>query len=217
MLYLYLDESGDLGFDFVNKRPSKYFVVTILTVGGVETNRSILRGVKKTIRRKLNPKGKRKRIVHELKATSTTLSVKEYFYNQIAHEQFGIYSMALNKRRVYEQLVQAKNRTYNFIARHVLDRIPFEETDCSHIELIVDRSKTKPEVENFNQYIRNQLEARIEPSTPLSIYHWDSAHNGGIQACDLFSWGIFQKYERKRTAWYDCFKDKIKFEDVYLP
>ena len=32
MLFLYLDESGDLGFDFVNKKPSRYFVVTVLAV-----------------------------------------------------------------------------------------------------------------------------------------------------------------------------------------
>ncbi len=29
MLYLYLDESGDLGFDFVNKKPTKHFVISI--------------------------------------------------------------------------------------------------------------------------------------------------------------------------------------------
>jgi hypothetical protein len=26
MLYLYLDESGDLGFDFFGRKPSKYFI-----------------------------------------------------------------------------------------------------------------------------------------------------------------------------------------------
>lgn len=28
-MYLYLDESGDLGFDFENKKPSRFFVITI--------------------------------------------------------------------------------------------------------------------------------------------------------------------------------------------
>ena len=32
MRYLYLDESGDLGFDFVNGQPSKYFTVCILAI-----------------------------------------------------------------------------------------------------------------------------------------------------------------------------------------
>ncbi len=34
MWYLYLDESGDLGFDFVNKKPSKFFTITILVIKG---------------------------------------------------------------------------------------------------------------------------------------------------------------------------------------
>jgi hypothetical protein len=63
MWYLYLDESGDLGFDFVNKKPSNFFTVTILVVEGVENNRALLNGVKKTIARKLNPSSKRHRVV----------------------------------------------------------------------------------------------------------------------------------------------------------
>jgi hypothetical protein len=98
MLYLYLDESGDLGFDFVNKKPSKYFVVTILVVKGHEANRRLINGVKKTLRRKLNPKNKRKRIVSELKGTKTTIEVKEYFYRQVreiqGHFPYFLYSIA---------------------------------------------------------------------------------------------------------------------------
>ncbi len=56
MLYLYLDESGDLGFDFFGKKPSKFFTVTILTIKGVENNRALVTAAKKTIRRKLYKK-----------------------------------------------------------------------------------------------------------------------------------------------------------------
>ncbi len=36
MLYLYLDESGDLGFNFVNRKPSRDFTATVLAVKGNE-------------------------------------------------------------------------------------------------------------------------------------------------------------------------------------
>jgi len=80
MWYLYLDESGDLGFDFANKRPSNFFTVTILVVKGVENNRALIKAVKKTIERKLNPRKSRKRIVAELKGHVTTMAIKEYFF-----------------------------------------------------------------------------------------------------------------------------------------
>lgn len=65
MLYLYLDESGDLGFDFVNKKPSKFFTITILAIRGSQNNRLLIKAVKKTLVRKLNRK---KSIVAELKS-----------------------------------------------------------------------------------------------------------------------------------------------------
>ncbi len=216
MWYLYLDESGDLGFDFVNKKPSKFFTVGILAVSSIESNRQLIKAVNITLRRKLNPKQHRHRIVHELKGSSTTLEIKEYFYKQVKSVKFGIYAMTLNKRRVYERLTKEKPRVYNFIARQVIDKIPFEKNKIDRVEFIIDKSKSKPEVKEFNSYIRSQIEGRLYPKTILDMYHWNSHENNGLQAADLFSWGIFQKYEKKDTKWFDVFKQKICFEDQYL-
>ena len=216
MLYLYLDESGDLGFDFVNKKPSKFFTITILVVRGYKENRMLLKAVKKTLKRKLNPKGKRKRLAPELKATKTTLEIKKYLYRHLNPIKFDIYTITLNKKRVYESLVQNKSRVYNFIARNVLDQISFDNED-NRVELIIDKSKSKPEILDFNNYIRGQMEARIDPKVPLGIHHWDSISNGGIQTVDMFCWGIFEKYERKKYEWFNIFKSKVKYDSLYLP
>jgi len=216
MLYLYLDESGDLGFDFVNKKPSKYFVVTILAVEGYETNRLLIKGVKKTLKRKLNPKGKRKRIVAELKGTKTLFEIKEYFFRQVEDLDFSIYSLVLNKRRVYEYLIKEKSRVYNFVARTVLGKIPLENASLK-VELIIDKSKSKPEIVEFNSYIRRELESKIDPTVPFNIYHVDSKEHGGLQAVDMFSYAVFEKYERRRTKWFDIIKGKLRYVSVYLP
>jgi len=93
MWYLYLDESGDLGFDFVDKKPSKFFTVAILATRGISNNRKISKAVKIVLKRKLNPKSKRSRMVEELKGESTNNDVKKYFYKQIKDVRFGIYSV----------------------------------------------------------------------------------------------------------------------------
>ncbi|PKN51734.1 MAG: hypothetical protein CVU55_09805 [Deltaproteobacteria bacterium HGW-Deltaproteobacteria-13] len=216
MLYLYLDESGDLGFDFVNKKPSKYFVVTILAVKGSETNRRLINGVKKTLKRKLNPKNKRKRIVEELKGTKTTIEIKDYFYKQISDLDFAVYSIVLNKRRVYQSLVKQKSRVYNFIARQVLDQIPYGNAE-QKVELTIDKSKSKPEIVEFNQYIYRELESKIDPAVPLNIYHVNSIENCALQAVDLFSYAVFEKHERRKKEWYDIIKGKIRYDSIYLP
>lgn len=158
MWYLYLDESGDLGFDFVNKKPSKFFTVAILAVNSVENNRKLIKGVKVTLRRKLNPKKHRRRIVQELKGKDTTFEVKQYFYKQISRVAFEIYAMTLNKKRVYDRLTKEKPRVYNFIARQVIDKITFEQNKAKRVELVIDKSKSKPEIEEFNSYIRSQIQ-----------------------------------------------------------
>jgi hypothetical protein len=216
MWYLYLDESGDLGFDFVNKKPSKFFTITILVIKGNIENRLLFKAVKKTLRRRLNPRGKRKRIVAELKGTKTTLEIKKYFYEQVKSLNFNIYAITLNKRRLYEYLIKNKSRVYNFIARNVLDQISFKEAKIK-VELIIDKSKSKPEIVEFNSYIRRQLEAELDPKIPLNIYHFSSIENGGLQAADMFSYGIFEKHERRRMDWLNIFKEKVIYESVYLP
>jgi hypothetical protein len=85
------------------------------------------------------------------------------------------------------------------------------------IELVIDKSKSIPEIADFNKYIRRQLEAKLDPKVPLDIYHWNSEENGGVQAADLFSWGIFRKYEKRDTEWYKIFTSKIRYESKYLP
>ena len=216
MWYLYLDESGDLGFDFVNKKPSKFFTITILVIKGNIENRLLFKAVKKTLRRRLNPRGKRKRIVAELKGTKTTLEIKKYFYEQVKSLNFNIYAIALNKRRLYEYLIKNKSRVYNFIARNVLDQISFKEAKIK-VELIIDKSKSKPEIVEFNGYIRRQLEAELDPKIPLNIYHFSSIESGGLQAADMFSYGIFEKHERRRMDWLNIFKEKVMYDSVYLP
>ncbi len=216
MLYLHLGESGGLSFDFVNKKPSKFFTVGILALDSIESNRQLIKAVKVMLRRNLNPKKHRRRIAQELKGRNTTLEFKRYFYKQAKDVRFGVYAMTLNKKRLYERLTKEKARVYNFIARQVIDRIPFEKNKIDRVELVIDKSKSKPEIEEFNSYIHSQIQGRLDPKTVLDIYHWNSQENAGLQAAGMFCWGIFQKYERRDTKWFDIFKGKVYFEDQYL-
>ena len=210
MFYLYLDESGDLGFDFFAKRPSQFFTITILAIHGVENNRLLLRAVRKTVKRKFEQTA-----FKELKGSHTTSEIKRYFYDLISTVPFDIYALTLNKKRVYNDLAQKKDRVYNYIARLVLDQIPIGAAS-TRIEFIIDKSKSGKETGEFNEYIIRQLKGRIDPRVPLDIYHYASHENFGLQAVDLFCWGIFRKYERNDLKWYHVFKEKIKFDDRFL-
>ena len=216
MLYLYLDESGDLGFDFVTKKPSKFFTIMVLVLKGQDKNRALINAVKHTLRRKLGKRKLFKSIGCELKASRVSIEIKKYFYDQVKGLDFKLYTLTLNKKRVYESLMQEKERIYNYLARLVLDKISFDDAEV-RVTLIVDKSKGKPEISEFNSYIFRQIQAKIDPRIPLDIEHALSHESLGLQAVDMFTWGIFRKYERKDFEWFRVFESKMAYDDVYLP
>lgn len=211
MFYLYLDESGDLGFDFVNKRPSRFFVVSILAIEGQETNKRLSTAVKITLRRKFNKSNK----LNELKGSLTPSNIKGYLYNKIKDVNFAIYSVVLDKKKSYKSLWADKERIYSHIAYLVLDKIPLDSRKPL-INFIVDKSKSKENIRDFDRYILLQMKGKIDPLTPLRIYHNDSNASYCLQIADLFCWGIFRKYEKMDTLWYDIFKEKIAYERLLV-
>jgi len=206
---IYLDESGDLGFDFANKHPSQYFIITLLVCNNKTATDGFRTAVKRTLKNKLNHKKSNSREVDELHGTHLELSIKKYFYTQIRNDEWNIYSVALKKSGVYANLTSKKGRKklYNFLSKFLVGKISFERVQ-SAVTLIVDKSKNKADIEDFNCYLANQLEALLPLNIPLNIYHEDSKANPGLQAVDCFCWGIFRKYERNDLEWYECYCDK---------
>jgi hypothetical protein len=56
----------------------------------------------------------------------------------------------------------------------------------------------------------------LDPKIPLDIKHENSCRYNGLQAVDLFSWGIFRKYENKDIEWFRIFQEKVAYEEQYL-
>jgi hypothetical protein len=216
-LIIYLDESGDLGFDFSKPRTSKKFVITLLICSGKNANDSFRKAVRRTLKNKLNRSKSGSRIVQELKGVKTSLEIKKYFYRNLSQKGWKLYSVILNKQRVYENLQKSKEKKklYNFMARFIIEKIEFKDSGTA-VTLILDRCKNKEEIRDFNNYIENQLEAVLPLNIPLNIYHERSHENAGLQAVDLFSWGVFRKYEKGENEWYNVYRRAIVFETEYL-
>lgn len=213
---IFLDESGDLGFDFLKKGTSKFFVICLLILPTPQDLQTLSKALNRTIKNKLN-KGKiSKNPAKEIKGSKTVLSVKQYFYRQTKGTTFFIYALILNKRRVYENLRDKQEVLYNYVARVLIQNCPFSEAN-EKIILTLDKRKSSTEISHFNSYIFTQLRNSLPGNIPFQIFHHQSSQNKGLQAVDLFAWGIFRKYEKRDVKWYDEFRKKIKFEEVYLP
>ena len=104
-----------------------------------------------------------------------------------------------------------KNLFYDEVAKRLLSQIQII-ADAQHIQLIIDKSKTPSALKDFNHRISTTLSDFISAKTKLSIHHRHSFAEAGLQAIDLFSWGIYRKYQRIDHEWYDVFKHRIALE-----
>ena len=210
MIYLYLDESGDLGFDFVNHYPSRYFTITVLAVRSVKTNQRLLKAVRQCLHRKIRYT---RDPIPELKGSKCPGKIKQYFYSLVAELEFEIYAVTLNKLGVFSKLVENKRAIYHEIACQVLDRIPFRD-EPGPIEFLIDKSRTGKAATELTAALVERL-TQLGPGLSRNIAHRDSQRNYGLQAVDLFCWGIFRKYERGDGSWYRIFESKIGYEGLY--
>jgi len=102
------------------------------------------------------------------------------------------------------------------LARFLIEKLPLRRT-FTNVRLVVDRSKNREEIRDFNQYVRNQIEGLLPLNTGLTVEHLNSQESPGLQAVDLFCWGIFRKYEFGDCDWYGIYNSKIRYETEYLP
>lgn len=214
MLYIYLDESGDLGFDFVSKKPSSYFTVCVLAVRGNDDNRAFAKLVRAVLRRQ--ERRRQQAGAAELKGSLVPIATKKFFYKKVRHIPFKIYAVTLDKRKIYSGGPIEKDRVYNYIARLVLEGVDFKDA-AVRVIMTVDKSRNRRGIFEFNTYILKQIKAFINPLVPLDIFHVPSHESPGLQAADMFAWGVFRKYEQRDTGWYEIFRARVSSDKLYLP
>jgi len=213
MIYVYLDESGDLWFDFENKSPSDFFTITIVIIKGIQTNKSLKKEIEIVIKRKLNTK-KSKRYVSEIKWSRTNISIKKYLYKRIKNYDFDVYSITFNKRNVKESLIKNKSRLYNYFVRLLIDQVDLSSVE-NRLTIVLDKSKNKEQIKDCNDYLIRNIESKVSLDVEVDILHEDSTVIKQLQLADIFCYWFFEKYNKNNTDWLDEFKDKVKFDDLY--
>lgn len=209
MAYIFLDESGDLGF---KKTSSNWFMFTIAIT---DDSRALERVVKR-VWRSLKKKHKR---LGELHASHEKNITKKRMLRQLSEiSDLKILCVILNKQKVYVDLQDQKNYLYNYTANVLLDRLHSKEilTSKEPIHLFIDRKDTKKRLrENFTNYLASAMKKRRDGAFVVELH--SSYENKSLQAVDFISWAIFRKYERNDYEFYELIKSKIIDERLLFP
>lgn len=209
MSYIFIDESGDLGFDFTKKKTSKFFVITCLFT---ENKRPIEKIVRK-IFSQIKKKNKIKRgVLHAVKEKPI---IRKRLLEKLAEKDCYIMAIYLNKMKVYTKLQNEKAILYNYVTNILLDRIYTKRivsTD-KEVGIIASRRETNKFLnENFKMYINTQLSNKHKIRVKIMIK--SPQEEKCLQAVDFVSWAIFRKYEYQDESYYNIIKNKIVEENA---
>jgi len=210
MAYIFLDESGDLGF---KPTSSKWFIFTIVLTNNHRRIEKVVRKVKESIEKK------RRRGVYELHAYNSPIRVKQKMFQLLSQEKdLKILCIILNKKKVHIDFKNQKNYLYNYTANVLLEELHSKkiiDTD-EPINLYIDQKDTNKVIRNnFEKYLQDNFAKRGKNSVVIKIK--PSHSERCLQAVDFVSWAIFRKYELGDYEHYEKIKDKIIEENILFP
>lgn len=213
MAYIYLDESGDLGFDFKKKKTSKYFVIACLFV----TEKRPIEKIIKKIFSKFSKKEIRIHggVIHAYKEKPST---KKKILTLLSKKNISIISIYLNKSKVYTKLKDEKHVLYNYVTNILLDRICTKKLIPTNeeIKLIASRRETNKFLnENFCGYLESQVSEKHKLDIKIEIK--SPQQEKCLQVVDCVCWAIFRKREHEDGSFYEIIKEKITEESPLFP
>lgn len=211
MKYLFLDESGDLGFNS-KKKNSKYFVITILFASDKKPLENIVKKIHKNLRKKV--KKLSGGILHAVKEKPVT---RKRLLKLLVQKDISIMTIYLNKSKVYTHLQDEKHVLYNYVINILLDRIMTKHLDKDReITLIAAKRETNKFLNmGFKGYLENQLKNKHKALIKVEIKTPNEEKS--LQAVDFACWAIFRKYEIGDNSYYGLFKKIIIEESPLFP
>ena len=200
MMYVYLDESGDLGF---GQRSTKYLTIAFAIM---QNSISFERCVKKTKIKYDIPRDV------ELKGHTTRNTIKKDLLNRFAELDIEVHAITVRKKNVEHKLQRDANILYNYmVGLSLVERILEEPANASVLVNVDRRIISITSGFKFDEYLRYKIwYAGNRTDINLKIRHLDSHEEHGIQGIDVICNSIFRKYNSNNYKLFNIIQDKVK-------
>jgi len=199
-VYVYLDESGDLGF---GEGGTGYFTIAFVVMEDPVPFRRCVKAVK--------TKHDIPRNV-ELKGNTTRAVIKKDLLNKFLKLDIEVHAITVKKKNVEPKLRRDTNILYNYmVGLSLVERI-LQEPAGAKVIVDVDRRITSiTSGSRFNEYLKYKIWYEKErQDVDLEINHLDSHTAYAIQGIDVICNSIFRKYNSNNYALFNIIQDKVK-------
>jgi len=199
-MYVYLDESGDLGF---GQGGTKYFTIAfVIMKNSLYFKRCVKRvKVKYAIPRNV-----------ELKGFTTREDIKADLLIKFAKLDVEIHSITARKRNIDSKLRRDTNIFYNYMIGLSLVKRILQEPPNSGISINIDKRITSlTSGAKLDEYLRYKIWYEGErQDIELNITHIDSRKSHAIQGIDVICNSIFRKYNSNNYKLFNIIRSKMK-------
>jgi hypothetical protein len=205
MIYIYQDESGDMGFDFTKGGTSNHFSVAFLILNEQHPVRSLIKNVFASLPRATKRRNSGVLHAHYEKAITITRLLRG-----LATKDIRIASMRLDKRKVL--LTGSTHELYANIVVTLVNRLYMDGivSGTEDITLIASRMNTSKSLNaNFSEGVVNRangINFKVSIAKP--------SEDKCLQAVDFISWSLWQKYEKGDDTYAALIADRIVKEYV---
>lgn len=216
-MIIFLDESGCLGFNFEHPTTSSHLVIAALIC-----HRKNVAYIKQALRKTISHKCKNP--VHELKGGNSDLQAKNYFLKQLEKSQDWYLATIVADKKAFIRRKGLKENIdkhmfYDELIATLLQAINLNKNNADqfseNVNIVIDKSKNPKQVKIFNRKIIPIIESKLTNTSRCIVSHHHSHSEPGLQAVDLFCWGISRKYQSNDVVWYDRFAHKITKEIIW--
>lgn len=199
-MYIYLDESGDLGF---GERATRYFTIAFVVMENPVPFRRCVKAVK---------------IKHhiprdvELKGSTAMAAIKKDLLNKFLKLDIEVHAITVKKKNVEPKLRRDTNILYNYmVGLSLVERILQEPAGAKVIVDIDRRITSITSGSRFNEYLKYKIWYEKErQDIDLEINHLDSHAAYTIQGIDIICNSIFRKYNSNNYALFNVIQDKVR-------
>ncbi|MDE2900619.1 MAG: DUF3800 domain-containing protein [Chloroflexota bacterium] len=195
-IYIFLDESGDLGF---TKSGSRFFVLTSV----IMARPFLLYQALDELRYGCLEQGMEFEHFH---CQDNTRVVRDKVFDLLASNMIGkpIDSLVVEKPKTGPAL-QAEERFYPemlaYLLKYVMNRP--EVKAAGEVILITDTPPIRKRRQAIVKAIKATLTKTLRRGSHYRILHQSSKAHYGIQVADYCSWAVFKKYESGNTVAYN--------------
>lgn len=198
---IYMDESGDLGYDFTQSKTSRYFIVAFVMTN--YPNR-----LDKIVKKVYSGFTKTEIKAHHgvLHCNKELPSTRFRLLNKLSESESVVFSLVLDKRRLSVRAEYEKHALYNYIVGALLDIIKSNSLlPKGRVRFVASKRET-------NKYLNDQFVNQLSDNK-LIVDIRTPAEEKGLQVADFVAWSFYNRYEHGDSDYSDAIKS-ISIEHV---